>query len=104
MHETLMLIAAGVAGTLLGAVFFGGLWWTIRRGILSDLAAVWFLGSLLLRMSITLVGFYVVYAGHWQRLVLCLIGFVMARLLVTWLTRPTAKNQPCPTLEPSYAP
>jgi F1F0 ATPase subunit 2 len=104
MYETLMLLVAWVAGTLLGAFFFGGLWWTIRKGISSDWAAAWFLGSLLLRMSITLVGFYVVYAGQWRRLALCLIGFVMARLLITWLTRPTAKKQTCPGLETNYAP
>jgi F1F0 ATPase subunit 2 len=104
MHETLMLLVAWVAGALLGGFFFGGLWWTIRQGILSEWAAVWFLGSLLIRMAVTLAGFYMVYANHWQRLVLCLAGFVMARLLVTWLTRPAENNQTCPKLEPTCAP
>jgi F-type H+-transporting ATPase subunit a len=30
-------------------------------------------------------------AGHWERLLACLLGFVMARLVVTWLTRRAGK-------------
>ena len=90
MHDLLTLTLAWAVGTGLGAVFFGGLWWTIRKGVSSRQPALWFFGSLLLRMSITLAGFYVVAGAHWERLVSCLIGFVMARVAVTWLTRPSA--------------
>ena len=90
MHDLLTLTLAWAVGTGLGAVFFGGLWWTIRKGVSSRQHALWFFGSLLLRMSITLAGFYVVAGAHWERLVSCLIGFVMARVAVTWLTRPSA--------------
>ena len=58
MNEPLGLASALVAGVLLGAFFFGGLWWTVRKGLSSNRAALWFLGSLLLRMSVTLTGFY----------------------------------------------
>lgn len=98
MNETLTLVAAWGAGCLLGAVFFGGLWWTVRKGISSQKAALWFLGSLVLRMGIALAGFYVVSAGHWERLLLCLLGFVMARVAVTWLTR-TPQKRACLTQE-----
>ena len=54
MNELLTLALALVAGLLLGAIFFGGLWWTVRKGISSKQPALWFLGSLLLRMSIAL--------------------------------------------------
>lgn len=87
MNETTTLALAWVAGGVLGSVFFGGLWWTVRQGVSSKWAALWFLGSLVLRMSLALTGFYVVAAGHWERLLLCLLGFVMARLAVTRLTR-----------------
>jgi F1F0 ATPase subunit 2 len=92
MNETLSLALAGVAGLLLGAIFFGGLWWTVRKGVSSKQPALWFFGSLLLRMSIALVGFYYVGRGHWERLVACLLGFVIARLMVMWQTRPSAGN------------
>ena len=103
MNETLTLVLAWVAGGMLGAVFFGGLWWTVRKGVSSRQLAFWFLGSLLLRMSIALAGLYLVGRGHWERLLLCLLGFVMARLAVTWLTRPSAGNQMRPAQEARHA-
>ena len=87
MNETLSLVLALVAGVLLGAIFFGGLWWTVRKCVSSKQPALWFFGSLLLRTSIVLAGFYFVAHGHWERLLVCLLGFVMARLIVTRLTR-----------------
>jgi F1F0 ATPase subunit 2 len=88
------LVLAWLAGTVLGAAFFGGLWWTIRRAAASPQPALWFLGSLLLRMGMALAGFYVVGAAHWERLFLCVLGFVMARIGVIWVTRPQATNDP----------
>jgi F1F0 ATPase subunit 2 len=75
------------AGGLLGVIFFGGLWWTVRLGMLSPWPALWFLGSFALRTTISLAGFYLVGHSGWHRLVACLVGFVIARVLVTWFTR-----------------
>lgn len=104
MNEPLMLVLAGVAGLLLGAIFFGGLWWTVRKGVSSPRPVLWFLGSLLLRMSIALTGFYVVSDGQWQRLLLCLLGFFMARLAVTWLTQSSAASHARPEEAARHAP
>ena len=87
MTEIPGLLTGWLAGAILGTIFFGGLWWTIRRGVSSQQPALWFLGSLLARMSVALAGFYFVSGGHWERLVSCLLGFVTARLAVTRLTR-----------------
>ena len=86
MNETLSLVLALVTGVLLGAMFFGGLWWTVRKGVSSKRPVLWFFGSLLIRVSIVLGGFYFVTGGHWERLLLCLLGFVIARFIVTRLT------------------
>jgi len=88
MNETLTLALAWVAGLLLGAIFYGGLWWTVRKGVASKQPGLWFIISMPLRMGIALTGFYFVSDGHGQRLLLCLGGFIMARLVVVWLTRP----------------
>ena len=85
MNETLILVWAWVAGTMLGAIFFGGLWWSVRKGISSKQPAIWFIGSFLLRMSIALAGFYFVSLGHWERLLACFLGFFTARFIVTRL-------------------
>ncbi len=87
MHEALTLSLSWGAGTILGGIFFGGLWWTTRKGMASKYAALWFSVSLPARMAIAVTGFYVVGHGHWERLVACLLGFVAARLIITWLTR-----------------
>ena len=95
MHELLAgLIAAPVgpvmallAGTALGLVFYAGLWWTVRRAPTFRRPGLSVLASLLLRMSVTLGGFYLVAGEDWARLLLCLMGFVLARAAVTWLTR-----------------
>jgi F1F0 ATPase subunit 2 len=104
MNEVLLMALALPAGAVLGAIFFGGLWWTVRKGISSEQPAVWFLGSLLLRMSLVLAGFYVVSGGHWQRLVLCLAGFIVARLAVTRLTRSSGDGRENALQEAGHAP
>jgi len=103
VNEALMRIVAAVAGLLLGVIFFGGLWWTVRKGVSSPRSALWFLGSMLLRMSVALAGFYFVGRGHWERLVACLLGFVVARLIVIWLTRSPRKSKNCPIQEANRA-
>jgi F1F0 ATPase subunit 2 len=103
MNETLSLVLALATGVLLGAMFFGGLWWTVQKGVSSKRPALWFFGSLLLRMSIALAGFYFVSGGHWDRLLACLLGFVIARFIVTRLTRAVEKTTSL-AQEASHAP
>lgn len=88
MSDLLGPVSALTAGVLLGAFFFGGLWWTVRRGLSSPRPALWFSGSLLLRTAVVLAGFYAVSDGRWGKLLACLAGFVLARLIVARLTRP----------------
>jgi F1F0 ATPase subunit 2 len=81
---------AALSGLLLGGMFFGGLWWTIRRGTLSRAPALWFSGSLLIRTTAALGGFYVVSQGEWLRLPACLLGFLLARFVIIRKTRTPA--------------
>ena len=86
MNELVQILMVLVAGMLLGALFFGGLWWTVQKGLTARQPALWFGTSLLLRSAIVLAGFYYVAGADWQRLLLCLLGFIVARLIVTRLT------------------
>jgi F1F0 ATPase subunit 2 len=104
MNELLRLAAALIAGAVLGAMFFGGLWWTVRQGIRSGRAALWFSASLLLRMGAALAGIYFVAGANWQRLLLCLLGFVLARLVATHLVRSPAAGLRPQAREGSHAP
>jgi len=92
MNEWLTLALTLMTGLLLGAIFFGGLWWTVRLGIASGRPALLFLGSLLLRTVVVVAGFYFVGYGHWQRLLACLFGFVIARFIVTWVAGPPIEH------------
>lgn len=104
MNELLNLAPAMAAGVLLGVMFFGGLWWTVRKGFSARQPALWFLGSLLLRMSIALTGFYVVSGGHWERLLVCLLGFFLARLILMRLTGPPIEDHNVPVKEAVHEP
>jgi F1F0 ATPase subunit 2 len=91
MDDTLHMLLVFTGGLLLGTVFFGVLWLTVRKTVAAKQPPLWMAGSFFLRTGITLAGFY--YIGHsdWQRLVICLIGFISARLIIIRLTRPNGK-------------
>lgn len=104
MSETMTLLLTGITGLALGTIFFWGLWWTIRRGVSSPQPFAWFFGGLVIRMSIVLVGFYFVSNGHWERLLVCLLGFVAARIVVTQKIRQLEQNFIRCDRETSHAP
>jgi F1F0 ATPase subunit 2 len=104
MNEFLHLAPPLAAGLLLGAFFFSLLWWTTIKGVSSPRPALWFFGSMLLRMSVTLPGFYLVGRDDWQRWLSCLLGFVVARTVVKWLTHPPVEPRRASASEAGYAP
>ena len=104
MNNYLLLALALVAGLVLGTIFFGGLWWTVHKGVFSKSPALWFLGSMLMRMSLVLAGFYFVGRDDWQRLVACLVGFIIARFIVLRLTRTPIEHSELTTKEAGHAP
>lgn len=87
MSEMPSIILGLFAGILLGIIFFGGLWWTIRKGTSSSLPGLWFSGSLLLRTGMVVTGFYCVLRSGWPALLACLTGFVAARIAVNLFIR-----------------
>ncbi|SPE20769.1 F1/F0 ATPase, Methanosarcina type, subunit 2 [Burkholderiales bacterium] len=104
MHEALMLALAWAMGLLLGAIFFGGLWWTTRKAVASRWPALWFAGSLLLRVCIVLAGLVAVGRGDWQRLLACLLGFLVAQAIAMWWHRPLDASKVRRALEANHAP
>jgi len=87
MNEAPILAGNLFAGILLGAFFFGGLWWTIRSRSPSQWSGLLFSASFLLRMAVAVTGFYLVSHGEWRKLMACLVGFLLARIAVTRLIR-----------------
>lgn len=94
--QIISLLWVLLAGIFLSTVFFGGLWWTVCVGIRSKRPGLLFLGSMLLRVSIVLSGIYWVVGDSWQRLLVCMLGFVLARMLIIRLLRfNTVDQKPC---------
>jgi|SRR5690554_586465 len=86
MNETVSLLLALLAGIGFGILFFGGLWLTVRKGLNSKSPTLIFMGSLILRVVLIVVGFYYVGANSWQRMLVCLLGFLIARIAITCMT------------------
>jgi F1F0 ATPase subunit 2 len=87
MNDIAARLLAVLLGVGLGVIFFGGLWWTVQKAVRSKSPALWFMASFWLRLGIALGGFYLIGQEHWQRMLLCLLGFVLARPVVMWMTR-----------------
>lgn len=92
MNEITFMILALVLGLILGLFFFCGLWWTIKKSITSNHPALLMLSSLIIRIGVVLVGFYFFSQGSWKRILGCLVGFIIAKFIVTRLTRPESEK------------
>jgi len=93
MNEILYRILVFVAGIILGTLFFGGLWLTVKKTIYTKLPALWFVGSFMVRVGITLAGFYYFAAGNWQRMLICTAGFIAARFIILHLTKTNSQGE-----------
>lgn len=88
------LAAATGAGAALGAAFFLGLWWTVRKSLASRRPVLWIVCSWMARSGLVLLAIYMIGSGSWQRIVFCLLGFAIARALVTMRLREVAAHAP----------
>jgi F1F0 ATPase subunit 2 len=87
MNDLLVYCLVIFAGLFLGFFFFGGLWWSTKKAISSKHPFLWFTGSLFIRMSVTILTIYFVSRNHWEKMLLCLLGFIIARVIVIKLTK-----------------
>ena len=80
------IIVSLVMGALLGAFHFGALWVTVRRLPTAEQPEVLMMLSFLIRAGGVLLGLYLFAGANVERLLLCLIGFIIARtVLVRYL-------------------
>lgn len=83
MTEAMMLVLLLLSGSLLGVLYFGGLWLTVRRLARTKQPWVLYFGSLALRLTLLLGCFFAVLV--WQKLVgvaAVIVGFMLARLVM----------------------
>lgn len=93
------LLLSLLGGSFLGALYFGGLWWAVRRVADHAHPAPWFFSALLIRLGVAMGGFYLALRSGVGALLACLLGFVLARAAVVRRTRPAL-----PSLEAGHAP
>lgn len=96
VSDNLSLAWASMAGILLGVIFFGGLWWTVRAGLSTRRPELWFICSMLLRIGIVMTGFYFLLylsGDSWKILLAGLLGFAITRVAATRLVL-TKKSNP----------
>lgn len=83
--STALLLLAGAG---LGLLFYGGLWLTIRALPNSHFPTAVTLLSFWGRAAVVLVAMVFITAHRWQNAVVCLVGFILGRLLVAhWIPR-----------------
>lgn len=93
VSEISYMVLAFIGGMLLGTLFFGGLWFTVKKAVASKIPALWVLGSFILRVTITLTGFYFISLGNWKKQIVCMIGFILARFFVILYTKSIDENK-----------
>lgn len=75
------LVLAASLGLLLGGLYFGGLWLTVRHVTRATYPGLLLTASLFLRLAMVAAGLYLLADGHWQRYLAALPGLWLARRL-----------------------
>jgi F1F0 ATPase subunit 2 len=82
--QALDLLAFAAIGALIGALYFGRLWLTIRTLPRLNHPILWLLAGTFARLALVLMAFLLLRDGEWARLAACLVGLVAAWI---WLRR-----------------
>src|SRR5690606_23950191 len=97
---SLALAAAG--GLLIGLLYFGALWWTVRRIPSARRPALFVAGSFLVRGAAAAAGLVFVAGGEPLALVAAVAGFLVGRtILIRVIKRPPGR---APALQPRRNP
>ncbi|MEO6902779.1 MAG: ATP synthase subunit I [Bacteroidia bacterium] len=87
MNEILFILIVFICGIFLGIIFFGGLWLTIKKSVSSKMPGLLFMLSFFIRTGITLLGFYYLGVNNWKNMIACLVGFILARVIIKQYTK-----------------
>lgn len=87
MVDNVVIAISVLVGSMLGIIYFAGLWWTVSKGIVSNRPAFWFLISFLVRTGLVVAGFFWVSHGGLSSLIVCMMGFLLGRQLVLHMQR-----------------
>lgn len=91
LHSIAMAFLAGAA---LGVGYLALLWESLQGLATAQNPLARILGGAVLRMAALLGLFFLVMDGQGERLLACLAGFMIARVLVVWVTGMAAVTAP----------
>lgn len=91
--QVLTWLLAFLAGAVLGAFFFGSLWFTIRQLPTTGWPIRLVVGSYFGRMAIALLGFYLIMQGDWTRAIAGLLGFLTVRFVLIRRFQPSPRER-----------
>lgn len=86
LHALPLVLLAGFG---LGLFFYGGLWFTVRTLPASRHPAAFVLASFWIRTGVVISGLLLIMDREWQKALVCLAGFVLARFAVARVTPQT---------------
>lgn len=87
------MFIAFLGGIVLGIIFFGGLYWTISLFDKVKYPAALMSISMIIRMAILLIGFYLLMNDNYMNLLLALVGVITVRIFMTFNLKKNS-NQP----------
>lgn len=91
MDTTIALVLSFAAGGVVGALFFTGLWVTVRRLPGAANPMLLMIGSAALRLGLVLPSLAFIARGSWGRLALAILGFLIMRTVLILRWRPTGE-------------
>lgn len=80
--NSIQLLFSFLVGVLIGALYFSGLWYTVRQLPTSRRPALLLIGSYVLRLALFLGAVYLLAGSHWSYLLSALAGVLLARTLL----------------------
>ncbi len=92
MNNILYLFIALPLGFTLGIFYFVSLWLTVRQIPTTQWPFRLIVGSLFGRLSITILGLYLIMDGNWPRVLIALLGFLLARIIFIHCLQPKQES------------
>jgi F1F0 ATPase subunit 2 len=81
-----ILYPAGV-GVLLGMFFFGSAWLVVRKLTVMKHPAIFFVSSMIIRISVVVTVLYALFSDSWLKLLLALAGLLIARSILIYIVK-----------------
>ncbi|MBE2202300.1 MAG: ATP synthase subunit I [Anaerolinea sp.] len=89
----IQLLFSFLVGILIGALYFSGLWYTVRQLPASRRPALLLIGSYVLRLALLVGAIYLLTGNHWSHLLSALTGVLLARTFLIRRWGPETVNR-----------